>query len=65
MHIITLSDKEFKQHNRAIQSIADQFHIKEELIRDLYEKILFDLLPKAKLKKYLSVLVTKRVKELL
>lgn len=59
------TDQEFLQHSKAIHSIADQYHLKETLIREIYEKQLKQLQITAKFKNYLSVLVTRHVKEAL
>jgi len=60
-----LSDKESQQHLKEIHAIAEQYHIKEELVRGIYEDELRKLQITAKFKQYLSVLVTRHVKEIL
>ncbi len=60
------SDKnEYQQHAEAIHKLASQFHAQESQVRDLYEKILSDLLETARFKKYLLILVSRRVKDIL
>ena len=63
MYALYHNDNEYKQHAQAIHLIADQYHIKESQVRELYEAILQRLQMKAKCKKFLSVLVTRHVKE--
>lgn len=65
MYDIYDSKKEYLQHSKAIHSIADQYHIQEEAIRVVYEEILLDLQETARFKTFLSVLVTRHVKEIL
>lgn len=65
MYILYHSDKEYLLHSKAIHSIAEQYHLKEALIREIYEGVLKDLQPKARFKSFLTVLVTRHVKELL
>ena len=60
-----LSDKESRQHLKVIHAIAEQYHIREGLVRTIYEDELRKLQITAKLKQYLSVLVTRHVKEIL
>lgn len=59
------SDKEFQQHSKAIHTIADQYHIQESQIREIYETELSKLQVAAKFKQYLSVLAMRHVKEML
>ena len=59
------SDKEYQQHSQAIHAIAEQYHINEDLVKELYEDELRKLKITAKLKQYLSVLVVRHVKEIL
>jgi len=63
MHGLYHNDNEYKQHAQAIHLIAVQYHIKESQVRELYEAILQRLQVKAKCKSFLSVLVTRHVKE--
>lgn len=65
MHITYNSELEHLQHSNAITSIAEQYHIKEILIRELYEDELKKLQLTAKLKNFLPVLATRHVKEML
>ncbi len=65
MYVLYHSDNEYQQHSKAILSIAEQYQLKEAVIRKIYENVLKDLQAKARLKKFLLVLVTRHVKELL
>jgi len=60
-----INDNEYQQHSEAIHLLADQYHINEPFVREVYEKILKDLSHKAKFRKYLIVLVARQVKEFL
>lgn len=65
MYALYQSDKEYQTHSKAIHSIAQQYHLNEALIREIYEGVLNDLQTTSKLKSFLSVLVTRHVKEFL
>lgn len=65
MNILYRSESDYKQHANAIHSLAEQYHIKESSVREIYEDVLNDFQSKARLKKYLLILVTRHVKELL
>jgi len=65
MNVLYNSENEYQQHSQAIHSLAGQYHIKESLVREIYEKALKDLLQKARLRKYLLILVSRHVKDLL
>lgn len=65
MHVLYRTDSEYKQHSDAIHLIADQYHINESQVREVYEKVLDDLLKTAKFRKYLLILATRHVKQLL
>ena len=56
------TDEERKLHLRTIHSIADQYHLDEAMIRDLYESKLEGLMNGARVKTYLSVLAARHVK---
>ena len=60
-----INDSEYQQHSHAICALANQFHIKESLVRDIYEKTLEELVSKARFRKYLSILATRHVKNIL
>lgn len=57
------SVKERTQHEDAIKSIALHYNIEEEFVKQLYEQELKILKPKAKIKTYLAVLITRLVKD--
>lgn len=59
------NDNEYQQHSHAIQLIAVKYRLKESVVRRLYEKHLRALLHKAKFRKYLPVLVSRRVRDLI
>ena len=59
------TDEERKLHLRTIHSIADQYHLDEAMIRDLYESKLEGLMNGARVKTYLSVLAARHVKSTL
>lgn len=63
MNAIYQSDKEYHQHSQAIHLIAEQYHLSEALVREEYESVLERLQVKARCKQFLSVLVTRHVKE--
>lgn len=65
MYALYHSDKEYRQHSLAIHALADQYHLTEAEIRKIYEEVLKDLQTKARFKNFLSVLVTRHVKEVL
>ena len=65
MSILYRSKNEYQQHSNAIHSLADEYHIKESFVREIYEGVLNDFQSKAKFRKYLLILVTRHVKELL
>lgn len=65
MSVVYQSDKDYKQHSTAIHLIAEQYHINEAMVREYYEAILEKLQVKARCKQFLSVLVTRHVKEIL
>lgn len=65
MRALYSSDNEYLQHSNAIHSLANQHHITESRVREIYEVILQEFKSKAKFKKYLLILVTKHVKDLL
>jgi len=56
------TDEERKLHLSAILSLADQYHLDETLIRDIYENQLEKLMDSARVKTYLSVLAARYVK---
>ena len=57
------SVQEQKQHSSAIHAIAQQYHVQESLVREIYEQDLKTLKPAAHIKSYLSVLVSRHVIE--
>jgi hypothetical protein len=58
-------DPEKQQHAYAIQILAEGNRISEEEIYQLYEGVLREYKKEAKIKIFLPILVTKRVRELL
>jgi hypothetical protein len=54
-----------RQHFSAIQTLVKDVGSSEEEIRSLYEDVLKEFKNVAKIKTFLSILVSKRVKELL
>jgi hypothetical protein len=58
-------ETEQKQHFGAIQKLVKDVSSTEEEIRSLYEDVLKEFKNVAKIKTFLSILVSKRVKELL
>ena len=59
------NDNEYQQHSHAIQSLASRYNLKESVVRRLYEGQLRKFLQKARFRKYLPVLVSRRVKDLI
>ena len=58
-------EAEKKQHFSAIQTLVKDVRSSEEEIRDLYEGVLKEFKTEAKIKTFLPILVSKKVKELL
>ncbi len=58
-------ETEQKQHFSAIQTLAKDVRSSEEEIRPLYEGVLKEFKNEAKVKTFLSILVSKKVKALL
>jgi hypothetical protein len=58
-------EAEQKQHFSTIQRLVKDVRSPEEEIRPLYEDVLKEFKSKARIKTYLSILVGKKVKELL
>ena len=56
------SDEERRLHFSAIHSLADQYHLDESMIREIYENELEKLMYSARVKTYLSVLAVRQVK---
>lgn len=56
------SDEERRLHISAIHSLADQYHLDESMIREIYENELEKLMYSARVKTYLSVLAVRQVK---
>ena len=57
------SEKERTQHEDAIKSIVQTYNLEEEFVKQLYEQELHTLKPSAKIKTYLTVLITRLVKD--
>ena len=58
-------ETEQKQHFSAIQRLVRDVSSSEEEIRHLYEDVLKEFKSEARIKTFLSILVSKKVKELL
>jgi hypothetical protein len=58
-------EAEQKQHFSAIQRLVRDVRSPEEEIRPLYEDVLKEFKSEARIKTFLSILVSKKVKELL
>lgn len=56
------SEEERKRHVGAIHALADQYHLNESKIREIYESELEKLMDSARVKTYLSVLTVRQVK---
>ena len=65
MTIRYATDEEQRLHSSIIYSLADQYKLEEEMIRDVYENKLESLMDGARVKTYLPVLVTRYVKSVL
>jgi len=59
------TDEERRLHANVIHSLADQYHLDETMIRDIYESKLESLMNRARVKTYLSVLAARYVKSML
>ena len=64
-HGLYEDEAEQKQHFSAIQRLVRDVRFPEEEIRPLYEDVLKEFKSEARIKIYLSILVSKKVKELL
>jgi len=60
-----VDETEQKQHFSAIQTLVKDVRSSEEEIRYLYEGVLKEFKSEAKIKTFLSILVSKKVRELL
>jgi hypothetical protein len=58
-------EEERKLHGAVIHSLANQYHVDEIIVRDIYESKLQSLTAGARIKRYLSVLAARHVKALL
>lgn len=65
MAIQYASDEERKLHANVIDSLADQYHLDEATIRELYESRLESLMDVARVRTYLPVLVARYVRNFL
>jgi len=65
MCALYFSDNEYQQHSQAICSLSSRHHLSEKNVRNIYEKVLKDFVDKAKFRKYLIVLVSRRVNDIL
>lgn len=65
MAIQYASDEERKLHANVIGSLADQYHLDEAMIRELYESRLESLMDVARVRIYLPVLVARYVRNFL
>ena len=63
--ILHEDETEEKQHFSAIQRLVKDVRSSEEEIRPLYEDVLKEFKSEARIKTFLSILVSKKVKELL
>jgi hypothetical protein len=59
------TDQERKLHFNVIHALADQYHLDESTIREIYESKLEKLMYSARVKTYLSVLAIRYVKTFL
>lgn len=59
------SVKEQQKHASAIHLLAEQYHLKEETVRTIYERELKLFKSTAHIDQYLSLLTTRHVKELI
>ena len=59
------TDEERKLHSNVIHSLADQYHLDEAKIREIYESKLESLMDRARIRIYLSVLTARYVKSFL
>lgn len=61
MQTLYRNNTEYQQHASAIHQLAHQYHENESIVRELYEKILADFLLEARFRRYLSILVSRKV----
>jgi len=59
------TDEERRLHSNVIHSLADQYHLDEAMIRDIYERKLESLMDHARIRIYLSVLTVRYVRNFL
>jgi hypothetical protein len=57
------NDAEERQHSKAIQMLAGQLGMPEKEIRELYEEFLCNIKEGARIKDYLTVLVSRNVRD--
>lgn len=56
---------EQQKHESAIHSLAEQYHLEEDMVRTIYERELKLFKSTAHIDQYLSLLSTRHVKELI
>ncbi len=56
-------EKEMKRHNSAIQKLAQDLGVDEAEIKALYERNLGELMKHARIKEYLTVFASRKVRE--
>jgi hypothetical protein len=59
------TDEERRLHTSAIDMLADRYHVEASMIRDIYEGRLEQLMDRARVKTYLSILAARYVTALL
>lgn len=58
-------EAERKQHFSAVETLSDRLHAPLETVAGLYESMLVDVAGRARIKEYLSIFVSRRVRSVL
>ena len=64
-HILYKNETEAKQHHAAITHLAENLHRSELGVRPLYERVLARFNRTARIRDFLTVLVSRRVRDLM
>lgn len=59
------TDEERRLHASAIDTLADRYHVDASVVRGLYEDRLEELMDRARVRTYLSILAARYVTDLL
>lgn len=65
MQRLSQADRQEKKYASDIQALAQQYHIREDIVRNLYERELQRFSSTDHIEQYLSLLTSRHVKELI